>query len=57
VKNTRDLVQYLLEATEPGGYDFTKTIIYILKHEKNMVSLNLILNSKQYYYIYYIYFY
>jgi len=38
VKNTRDLVQYLLEATEPGGYDFTKTIIYILKHEKNMVK-------------------
>jgi len=38
VKNSKDLIQNLLEAIEPGGYGFTKTIIYILKHEKNMVK-------------------
>jgi len=45
VKNSKDLIQNLLEAIEPGGYGFTKTIIYILKHEKNMVFTKYILYS------------
>ncbi|ORX59995.1 hypothetical protein BCR36DRAFT_579443 [Piromyces finnis] len=38
VKNSKDLVQNLLEVIEPGGHGFIKTIKYILKHEKNMVK-------------------
>ncbi|KAG4095243.1 hypothetical protein H8356DRAFT_1687632 [Neocallimastix lanati (nom. inval.)] len=37
-KEKRDLIKDLLEVIEPNGYEFTKTIFYILKHEKNMIK-------------------